>query len=88
MKTRGQECRRVRAGACVFVVYTVSEKERSSLTTTFKGDTPNTEENKREERNTQQPRHHGLYTLHIESVSCAGDISTNSIAQVMLACKR
>lgn len=43
---------------------------------------------KREEINTQQPRHHGLYTLHIESVSCAGDISTNSIAQVMLACKR
>lgn len=28
----------------MFVVYTVSERERSSLTTTFKGDTPNTEE--------------------------------------------
>lgn len=50
-------------------------------------DTPNTEE-KNEKKETQQPRHHGLYTLHIESVSCAGDISTNSIAQVMLACKR
>lgn len=36
----------------MFVVYTVSEKERSSLTTTFKGDTPNTEEKKNEKKET------------------------------------
>lgn len=56
--------RRVRAGACVFVVYTVSEI--SSLTHHI-----HIEEQQPHQYEEGQPRHHGLYSIqHIESVSC------------------
>lgn len=77
MKTRGQECRRVRAGACVFVVYTVSERDDRHLHQRQQQHIESHQNEKRQatRKYTTKPRHHGLYTIpNIESVSCAGDI--------------
>lgn len=48
----------------MFVVYTVSEKERSSLTTTFKGDTPNTGKTMRRKKHTTTTTPRFIYTSY------------------------